>query len=42
MKGEVYRIRKIGPGKEKVRDRGTELMRQEKMVEEKMGKDQQF
>ena len=42
MKEEMYGIRKIGFGKDKGRDRGTELVRQEKMVEEKMGKNQQF
>jgi hypothetical protein len=42
MKEEVYRIIKIGFGKEKGRDRGTELVRQEEMAEEKIRKDKQF
>lgn len=42
MKKETYRIIKIGLGKEKGRVTNTELVREEKLVEDKILKDQQF
>jgi hypothetical protein len=38
----MYRIREIGLSKETGRDRDAELVRQEKRVEENIGKDQQL